>query len=320
MANQTIIDGFDGVSVTLSDFVSTKAEKKYIFEEMYCCVLTKNCNIKFGVWDIIYYSMIILSYISMIILSAIGMLSSDRSELFNTCTFAGIGVFAFNVLLLVSQRLGFIRYLSDSYDHYNSYSYDAVWTYVFYSINTLFMFICMMINLGFRNQPSGYYYHYTQSQLDGTLLFLITLTIGNIILWVFYFVFPRYNHFTDQNNSIIYRFIQDKLCNFEQYISSIFAIAIVYGLFSDILFSFGKGNNETLFKIAFLLLCGMCIVSLCVGGCLLLIVWYFEGSPLPGRTFAYGNDFQYAIIITIGVLYYGIAGFAKNTCIFFTIV
>lgn len=233
------------------EFSNKEAHKKHIYDRMYCCVLMKNCNKSCDLlFPAVYYSLVVLSYFVFIVLLSIGMLaaSDTRSEtstttLFNPICIGAISTFSFSMLLLVLQRLSLFKFISLNQNH-GPYDSSSTWACVFFFINCIFTFISLMVNVGTANLKNP-----SQIVLDGSLLAVIVISIGNCILYFFFFLFPRYTNVfhvdfvAKKDGTCIERFKHNYLNNdVSTYVMSIFCTAFGYNIFFDILSSLTKNN------------------------------------------------------------------------------
>lgn len=246
------------------DFKNKTPESKSIYEKLYCCVFMKNYNNQCGLsLPIIYYALFVISYILFILFISVGLGTPPSTPpLFNSHSIAAIVTFSFSMLLLLIQRFNFFKFISVSRDD-GPFDSSSVWVSTFFAFNCITTFGLFMGYIGAVNNSANP----DQGLLDGILLQIIVVSIGNMLLYICYFLFPRYanvfkSSFSEkQDGTWIERFNINYLndCS-STHLFSILFTALGYNIFFDILTALSK-NNVTLTKICISIFSVMTIVS-----------------------------------------------------------
>jgi hypothetical protein len=160
-----------------------------------------------------------------------------------------------------------------------------------------------MGNIGLVNSST----HPNQSRLDGILLQIIVVTAGNLIIYVCYFLFPRYTNqfkssFVPKNEGHWIERCRHNYFNynFSTYAWSLLFSALGYNVFFDILASLSK-NNVTLTIICISLFSVMTIISYVVVLILIIIETYYVNVS-RGKSLIDDRDVGTDGCIAVGIL------------------
>ena len=264
-SQQTLSEQFTQTSTTVekTEFENRGFDKKNAYEKLYCCLFVKNLNHSCGLlFSSLYYTLIVVSYFVFIITMGVGMFSPNNN-LFNPICIASLSMFSFSMILILIQRLNFFRFVSINNIN-GPYDSASVWAKVFFSVNCVFTFVALMVHIGTENdnrEPNT-------NVLRGCLLSIITLSIGNLLLYLFFFIFPRYTNifnptFVRKNDgSFIDRFRHNYLNDdVSTYAQSILFVGFGYNLLFDIFIAFKHNSSTTMVYICVGLFSTLTIVS-----------------------------------------------------------
>jgi len=254
--------------------IMTEPARKSCYDRRFCCVWLRNFvqNSEFAVPRAWYATVMIsfaASYAVLIPVVAIDMGSP--------ISVVAMVLFGVNVALLLAQRLLCFRFVAGTLDAHYPHNWPFALVCIVFALNALFTFACLCVNVGKHTKTT----HNIDEPWEAvTMHVALTLTAGNTLLWLAFFLFPRYkkpfylptatnkDSETDANYGALRRFIEDKRTHkrsLQRYVFSLAYIGLAYQVLCDVSFSLSYNDR------------GAYIALMSLFGCISLMSYVFFG-------------------------------------------